>query len=128
VGEVLYISQNAALTNLDGLSGITLLDGGLGIVNNPTLTNLDGLSGITSVGEGLEINGWLEILFNAALTNLDGLSALTSVSNDLYISDNTVLPDCEACDLLDQLTTAPFLIDVHDNLDDSCTPVPAGCP
>ena len=46
----------------------------------------------------------------------------------LWIYSNEVLPDCEVCDLLDQLTTTPAPIDVHDNLDDSCTPVPVGCP
>ena len=65
---------------------------------------------------------------NDALTNLDGLSALTSVGRDLNIFDNAALPDCEVCDLLDQLTSGPTSIDVHDNLDDSCTPVPANCP
>ena len=41
---------------------------------------------------------------------------------------NGLPTDCEACDLLDQLTTGPTAIDVHDNLDDTCTPVPANCP
>ena len=100
----------------------------MGIVNHPTLTNLDGLSGITSVSEGLEIPGWLEICDNTALTNLDGLSNLTSVDGDLEIYYNTVLPDCEVCDLLDQLTTVPATIYVEDNFDDTCTPVPANCP
>lgn len=46
----------------------------------------------------------------------------------LYITWNAVLPDCEMCDLLDQLATVPSTIDVYDNLDDICTPVPANCP
>jgi hypothetical protein len=56
------------------------------------------------------------------------LSGVTSVGGELGIGWNQVLPDCEACDLLDQLTTAPYLITVFDNLDDSCTPVPSNCP
>ncbi len=43
-------------------------------------------------------------------------------------SVNGSLPDCEACEVLDQLTSGPTSIDVHDNLDDLCTPVPANCP
>jgi len=46
----------------------------------------------------------------------------------LWVYSNEVLPDCEVCDLLDQITTAPSPIDVDDNFDDTCTPVPAGCP
>ena len=67
-------------------------------------------------------------VFNDFITNLDGLGALTSMNGILWIYSNDVLPDCEVCDLLDQLTTTPAPIDVHDNLDDSCTPVPVGCP
>ena len=88
---------------------------------NTALTNLDGLSNITSVGWSLDIE------FNYALTNLDGLSSLTSVGWILHIEKNYALPDCETCDLLDQLTTGPSSIDVHNNLTDTCTPVPANC-
>ena len=69
-----------------------------------------------------------EIHDNNALINVDGLGALTSVGLDLYITENIVLPDCEACNLLDQLTSGPVSIDVHTNLDDTCTPVPTNCP
>ena len=83
---------------------------------------MDGLSGITSVGEDFWIRD------NYALTNLDGLSALTSVGNEFSIDGNDILPDCEACEVLDQITNGPTSVDVHDNLDDSCTPVPDSCP
>ena len=46
----------------------------------------------------------------------------------INIEYNYALPDCEACDLLDQLTSGPSAIDVHNNLDDACTPVPVNCP
>ncbi len=65
---------------------------------------------------------------NDAVANLDGLSGLVSVTEDLEIKDNETLPDCEVCGLLDQLTTLPPFINFHDNLDDSCTPVPGSCP
>ena len=152
VGGTLHVSDNDALTNLDGLSGITSVGGwGLLIDNNNSLTNLDGLSALTSVV-------YLAIYYNDALTNLDGLSGITSVSSlfifanpaltnldglgalisvggnnlvegdDFRVNDNTVLPGCEVCDLLDQLTSGPASIDVHDNFDDECTPVPTNCP
>ncbi len=98
----------------------------LSIHHNDSLLNLDGLSIVASVGEYLAING------NIALTNLNGLGALTSVGisayNDFTVSGNTLLPDCEVCVLLGQLSTAPGEIVVDNNLDDACTPVPANCP
>lgn len=67
-------------TNLSGLSGITgALGGELDIAVNDALTNLDGLSGITSVGGNLSING------GAVLTNLTGLSGITAINGILYI-------------------------------------------
>ena len=130
VGGDIAITDNEALTNLDGLGALTSVDGSLYVDSNPYLMNLDGLSGVTSIGGGLLIEG------NAALKNLDGLSALTSIFiymgdepwDFFVIHDNDILPDCEACELLDQLVSEPTVIDVHDNLDDSCTPVPGNCP
>ena len=137
---------NPTLTNLDGLSNLTSVGGDLDIFHNYNLTNLDGLSNLTSVGGYLRIDwndsltnldglnalthmgGNLEIRDNIALTNVDGLSALTTVGDEFVVHYNPILPDCEACDLLDQLTTTPTTIDVDNNFDDTCTPVPANCP
>ncbi|MGK0391839.1 MAG: hypothetical protein ACI94Y_004606 [Maribacter sp.] len=38
------------ITNLDNLSNLTFISGGLNIYNNVILTNLDGLSNLTSIG------------------------------------------------------------------------------
>ena len=103
------------------LAGYTSISGDLEI-ECLSCTDLSELICLTSVG------GNLFLWDNDALTALAGLNALTSVGNNLTIFDNYALPDCEACDLLDQLTSGPTLIDVHENLDDSCTPVPANCP
>ena len=119
----LWIECNYALINLDGLSSITgSLDGDMSIWYNDALANIDGLNGITSV------SGNLGIRINASLTDLDGLGALTSVGTELEIYWNNTLPDCEVCDLLDQLTSTPTVMDVSDNFDDTCTPVPGNCP
>ena len=77
---------------------------------------------------GIEGDDDWHIYWDDALTTLDGLNGLTSVGGYLRIFYNGVLPDCEVCDLLDQLTSWPIGINVYDNLDDACTPVPAGCP
>ncbi len=90
-------------------------------MNETPITTLAGLD------SGISLGGVL-IIDNNQLTSLDGLSSLTSVGAHINISSNTALPDCEVCDLLDQFTTVPTTITVSDNLDDSCTPVPANCP
>ena len=117
----LHINCNSC-TDLSELICLASVDENLGIFNNPALTNVDGLSNITSVGWSL----WIQS--NAVLTSLNGLSALTSVGDAFEFYLNDILPDCEVCELLDQITSGPLSIDVHDNLDDTCTPVPAGCP
>lgn len=92
------------------------------LIENNHLPNLDGLSALISVGWGLRIFN------NSGISNLDGLGALTSVGEGLLIGLNYPLHDCEVCYLLDHLTITPINIVVHHNLDDTCTPVPAGCP
>ena len=54
--------------------------------------------------------------------------SLTEVAANVEVTDNIALPDCEVCDFLDQLSSVPDVIDVHDNVSDSCTPVPDNCP
>ena len=115
------IYENGALTSLDGLGALTMVDL-LEIYGNDILTDLDGLNSLTTV------SGNLEIRDNTNLVSLDGLSALTSVDCELEIYENTNLPDCEVCDVLDQITSGPTTIDVHSNLADTCTPVPGNCP
>jgi hypothetical protein len=111
VGGYLSVDSNYSITNLDGLSGIITVGGGLEIDSNHSLTNLSGLSGIaTSVGTAIEIYN------NDSLTNLNGLSGITTIEEEVV------------CQLLGQLIPAPATVDVHDNLDDSCTPVPSNCP
>jgi hypothetical protein len=46
----------------------------------------------------------------------------------LLVHENSTLPNCEVCELLDQLLTGPVLLHVYDNLFDTCTPVPDNCP
>jgi len=69
----LYINNNANLTNLPELSGLTNLSS-LVIVGNANLTSLPELSGLTNLSS-------LLILGNANLTNLPDLSGLTNLSS-----------------------------------------------
>lgn len=81
ITENLTIS-GSDITNLNGLSSLAVVGGGLKISGNDLLTNLDGLSGLTLTGTRAALipNGaFLLITDNAALTNLDGLSSLDPV-------------------------------------------------
>jgi hypothetical protein len=60
---------------------LTSIGGGLGF-GLTALTNLDGLAGVTSVG------GTMNIQDNAALTDTGGLSALATVANGLLVVAN----------------------------------------
>ena len=76
----------------------------------------------------------MEICGKNALTNLDGLSGITAITSGTImepysrVCDNAVLPDCEVCELMDQLTSGTELLEIYGNLDDTCTPVPDNCP
>ncbi len=97
------------ITNLNGLSVLTSVDGGLQIGNNPYLTSLLGLDNLSFIGgdlwiywngaitslTGLEnlnsIGGILGIDGNGALTNLMGLNNLSSIGGDLRINNHDAL-------------------------------------
>jgi hypothetical protein len=120
VSSHMIIKENPVLDSLSGLENLTYVDWFVDVLENPALASVDGLSALGSADK-------LRMFLNDSLTNLDGLSSLTSL-NYFEIWGHAQLPDCEACELLEQLTNDPMSIDVHDNLDDDCTPVPDNCP
>ncbi|MGH1385688.1 hypothetical protein [Kordia sp.] len=83
--ENLYILNNPMLMSINGLSGLTNLQGQCTLINNPSLQSLQGLNGISIVPLNLEING------NSSLSSTDGLSSLTSVGGELRILNNSGL-------------------------------------
>ena len=81
--------EGSDITNLNGLNGITALDG-IRIINNPLLTDVDGLNSVTDFD--YEFNSALEVTNNPLLTNLIGLSnAVNDNPMDLYIISNPQL-------------------------------------
>ncbi len=108
------------ITNLDGLLGLTTIDGQLEIQNCPLLTSLAGLINITTVNPNgeLEIEDCdaltsldgldnltschdLEIKSCAALENIDALSNLASISGEFVVKNNPSLTDCNGlCDAI----------------------------
>jgi hypothetical protein len=70
------------ITNLNGLSVVTTVNGDLRFDNNPNLTSLTGMENLTNIEGSLWIAG------NPLLTGLTGLESLDSVNGDLYIGLN----------------------------------------
>jgi len=106
-----------SLESLAGLDQLSAVGGGMAIYNNVALPTLAGLGNFVSVAEDLMI------VANYALTNLDGLSALTSIgeSYSLWVVDNTSLPQCEACALLEQLEDFSGFFESSGNQPDTCS-------
>ena len=114
VGGDLRVWDNDWLEGLDGLSAITTIGLDLSIVSNTALTTFAPLGNVTSVGHNVDIE------YNPLLSDL-GLEALTSVGWDLLIYENDDLPQCEACDLLDQLVGFTGTIAFYSNQADTCS-------
>ena len=88
LGDV-RISGNA-ITNLNGLSALTAVNGDLEISNLLNLTSLQGLDNLLYVGGDLIIDG------NYEITNLTGLQNLETVEGGVYIVYNYVLTSISA--------------------------------
>lgn len=86
------IINGADITNLNGLSAIISIGGGLSINGNDVLTDLSGLDGLISIGGGLLIG------HNPALTSLNGLEALTDLEGALYVQFNDALTNMSGLD------------------------------
>jgi hypothetical protein len=84
IGGGLYISGNKYIKDLSAFANITSVGEALNICDNDALTSLSGIKNI-KFGGGLRISG------NDALTNLSGLESITSVGGDLDISSNNSL-------------------------------------
>ncbi len=81
----LVIDSNNWLTSLNGLENLTTTGYDLIISNNKNLTSLEGLENITSTASHLKIEN------NDALTNLVGLEGITSVGGNLFVIGNLLL-------------------------------------
>jgi hypothetical protein len=77
--EAVIVVFNDALTDVDGLEGITSLEGNLCVGQAPALQDLGGLTNI------IEVGGYCDISYSQSLPTLDGLESLTSVGDDLRV-------------------------------------------
>ena len=77
------------ITNLQGLSHIEAVSGGVELNSMPKLESLDGLSALKFINAGLTIK------FNINLKSIDALGNIEAVYQDIYIlnNDKLLLPE-----------------------------------
>jgi hypothetical protein len=78
VSSNLYVQSSLNLTNVDGLSSLTLVGGILLLDSNPSLNDISGLSSLTSVGGHLTF-------YATGIIDYSALSNLGSVGSTIYI-------------------------------------------
>ncbi|WP_151674952.1 hypothetical protein [Patiriisocius marinus] len=106
----LWIRENDALQNIDGLSGLTSLRADINamiIENNTMLTNLNGLSNVVS------IYGRVEIINNESLNSIEGFQSLQTVTNDFKLKLN---PSLINLDGLENITSDMTLFRADNNI------------
>jgi hypothetical protein len=89
------IENNIALKSLEGLEKITTNNGFLYIINNDALTNLNGLNNLS-----LNHFGEVRIEGCDKIQSLHGLEKLAWLDGDIMIKDNLVLTDVSALNTL----------------------------
>jgi len=95
-GDV-WIGGNNSLTNLIGFESLTNLEGNLSIIENSSLISLTGLESLTSTV------GYISIYGNNSLTSLTGLEGLTSIGWMLVIDFNNALTSLTGLDNLTEV-------------------------
>jgi len=85
IGGDLKIECTQVLPDLTGLNNLTYIGGNLRCVENIALTSLTGLDSVTHIGRDITISN------NLVLTSLAGLIGLTSLNGLLWIDDNDAL-------------------------------------
>jgi hypothetical protein len=100
----LIIENNELLVSLSGFNNLSYIGGDLKIYDNDLLPNLNGLDDLVYVGGSLHIGTYVEIgagvnfYGNPFLESLYGLNMLGSVGMDLIITANVILPDLSGLD------------------------------
>lgn len=80
-----YYWCNPQLSSIRGLDSITIIGGGLSIIENTALKDLKGFSSLQEIG------GSLFLTANHSLECIASLNSLTSVENDIRIQSNYAL-------------------------------------
>jgi hypothetical protein len=134
-GGGISILLNSSLTTLE-MGSLVSVSGDIWITETVSLK-------IAEFGSLSSVAGWLSFSSNSALTIISmpalssvgifldikdnqvlasmGMPSLTAVGSRLYIYDNPSLPQCEACEILEQLDSFPGDFFFHGNKPDECT-------
>jgi len=92
IGGGLSIRNNDSLLSLQGLLQLDSIGGGLYIWGNESMTSLSGIENLIFIGGGLQIgDDWELHGGNPSLTSLSGLKNLEFINGFLKIEDNTLL-------------------------------------
>nr|HPQ22650.1 hypothetical protein [Saprospiraceae bacterium] len=99
-------SGGSPITDLDGLSGLTIIHGYLDIRNNPGLTSLSAFNNLTSVGQ------YLRIWYNTSVINISGFNALSTITSEFLIANNTSLQSISG---FTNLSSVGSYLQIYDN-------------
>ncbi len=108
-------SSSGAITNLAGLTSLTIVGDGISIDNNSNLSSLNGLDNLTSIqgsSDSLGFGVGLQISNNSNLTTITALSNLSSLNGNLDINDNSSLISLQG---LEGLTTVNGNVNINSN-------------
>lgn len=111
----LLINNNDILQELTGLNALTAVGGNVQIDENPTLLNLTGLGGLNEIGGGLYIGAGFMIggFGNPLLTDLMGLENVTSIGAGVRVRYNAALTSLAGINNIDANTIT--YISIFDN-------------
>ncbi len=102
----LAIYENKNLANIDGLSNLKEIGTGMGssvwISNNDALSHVDGFSSVKKIG------GPVQIKYNPALESINGFAELTELEGHIEVSNNDALTAVNGFKTLTKLSNSSF--------------------
>lgn len=111
VGGGMYITQNKLLTSLNGLHNVVKTGYNIRIEENDLITSLQGLNSLKIVGEKSDQESKIDIVYNPSLVTLEGFDSLKEVKM-LFIYDNNALVSLKG---LESLEVVDWILGVESN-------------
>ncbi|MBK8965650.1 MAG: hypothetical protein IPM36_03030 [Lewinellaceae bacterium] len=105
----LIIGPSADIVNLNGLAGITSIQGWLEVKQNDVLTDATGLENLTFIGENIFIN------YNLVLNSLDLFNVASNSMFNIQVLGNSNLQTLHAPNYVSSLTNGSIGLDISNN-------------
>jgi hypothetical protein len=111
----LRIADNPLLTNIDGFTSLTEMEGPIEIVNNPALERINGFMQL------IDLHGSVEIIGNNSLKSINGFKGITFIdsfyffSSLLHIGANPLLTSINGFSSLTLITGRYASLQISDN-------------